>query len=216
MRKSNPLLRPANHRVDGLSIPSQEGTGSIVSIRTQAGAARVQVCLGRRVASLVFVAAVVVELAALALVPATAGAASNPVTAYVTNFSSGTVTPIDLATNIPGSPIPAGFHPSGIAVTPDAKTAYVTNQDSGTVTPIDLLTNTPGNPIPVGSVPLGVAITPDGTTAYVTSYGSDTVTPISVATNTPGSPIPVDRVPIGIAITPDGKTAYVTTMATAR
>jgi hypothetical protein len=58
----------------------------------------------RRVASLagavlVFVAAVVVELTAL--VPATASAARNPVTAYVTADSSGTVTPINLVTTPP-------------------------------------------------------------------------------------------------------------------
>lgn len=55
-------------------------------------------------AVLVFVAAVVVELTAL--VAATASAARNPVTADVTADSGGTVTPINLVTNTPGTPIP--------------------------------------------------------------------------------------------------------------
>jgi YVTN family beta-propeller protein len=80
-------------------------------------------------------------------------------TAYVTNEDSGTVTPIAVATNTPGRPIPVGTYPAGIAITPDESTAYVTNQASGTVTPIAVGTNTPGSPIPVGSGPFGIAIT---------------------------------------------------------
>jgi YVTN family beta-propeller protein len=43
--------------------------------------------------------------------------------AYVTNASSDTVTPIDLATNAPGAPIPVGDAPAGIAITPPAPPA---------------------------------------------------------------------------------------------
>ena len=39
-------------------------------------------------------------------------------TAYVTNFLSSNVTPIDVATNTAGTPIPVGDDPSGIAITP--------------------------------------------------------------------------------------------------
>jgi hypothetical protein len=64
------------------------------SIRPPPDTASAQVSLARSVASLVvaalvFLAAVVVELAALALVSAIASAAPNPVTAYVTNTNSG-------------------------------------------------------------------------------------------------------------------------------
>ncbi|MGH3787961.1 MAG: hypothetical protein ACRDRG_15735 [Pseudonocardiaceae bacterium] len=37
------------------------------------------------------------------------------------------MTPIDLATNTPGTPIPVGSRPFGVAVTPDGTTAYVDN-----------------------------------------------------------------------------------------
>ena len=66
-----------------------------------------------------------------------------------------------MATNTPGTAIPVGDTPLGVAVTPDGATAYVTNAGSDTVTPIDVATNTPGTPIPVGDGPLGVAVTPD-------------------------------------------------------
>ena len=145
-------------------------------------------------------------------------------TAFVTNQFSGTVTPISVATNTPGAPIPvgagtcgAGYCPTGIAITPDGATAYVTMAGAGTtVVPIDLATNTAGTPIPLplGLHPWAIAIAPNGARAYVTAsdflLDFHTVTPIDVATNTPGSPIPVGPSPNGIAVTPDSTTAYVT------
>ncbi len=161
-----------------------------------------------------------VALAACLLVGAARAAPSDtvsglsPVTAYVTDGGH-LVTPIDLATNTPGTPIPVGDRPVGIAITPDGKTAYVASAFC-CVTPISIATNTPGTPIFISGIgmhgPVAVAITPDGKTAYVASSAS--VTPVDVATNTPGIPIRIDRDPRGIAITPDGKTAYVTTEGT--
>ncbi len=164
-----------------------------------------------------------VALAACLLVGAARAAPTDtvsglsPVTAYVTNSGDGTVTPIAVATNTPGTPVPVGRGPFAVAITPDGATAYVTNVDDGTVTPITLATNTPGTPIAVGSDPAGIAITPDGKTAYVSNQcgsdptcGSDgSVTPITLATNTPGTPIALGGQSAGIAITPDGKTVYV-------
>jgi DNA-binding beta-propeller fold protein YncE len=59
--------------------------------------------------------------------PASRAASVSPGTAYVTNFSSGTVTPIATATNAAGPPIAAGVNPYVITITPDGKTAYVAN-----------------------------------------------------------------------------------------
>lgn len=110
-------------------------------------------------------------------------------TAYVTDFGSDTVTPINLRTNTPGAPITAGNQPYGIAITPNGKTAYVTNFGDGTVTPINLRNDIPGAPIRVGNNPQGIAITPDGKTAYVANSGDNTVTPIRlpVAIHSPNS-----------------------------
>src|SRR5262249_40189889 len=71
-------------------------------------------------------------------------------TVYVTNefLTNGTVTPITVATNTPGIPIPAGNSPEAIAITPDGTTAYVTNRDDATATPITLATATPSTPLP--------------------------------------------------------------------
>jgi YVTN family beta-propeller protein len=144
--------------------------------------------------------------------PAHAAAPADP-TVYVANGNSHDVTPIDVATNTAGAPIPVGLAPEGVqavAITPDGTTAYVANATSDTVTPIDLTTNTPGTPIPIGDSPQGVAITPDGTTAYVVTTSDHSVTPIDLSTNMPGTAIVVGNFPVGVAITPDGTTAYVT------
>jgi YVTN family beta-propeller protein len=138
----------------------------------------------------------------LTLLAGLATAARAPITAYVTNSGSNSVTPIDLATNTPGAQIKAGRFPGWVAITPDGKTAYVTDLESDSVTPIDLATNTPGAEIKVGVFPEGIAITPDGKTAYVANVLSDSVIPIDLATNKPGTEIEVNEFPIGIAITP--------------
>ena len=47
-------------------------------------------------------------------------------TAYVGNYGSGTLTPVDAATNIAGAALPIN-DPSAIAITPDGSTAWVAN-----------------------------------------------------------------------------------------
>jgi YVTN family beta-propeller protein len=131
-------------------------------------------------------------------------------TAWVTNYSAGTVTPVDLGAVGTGAPITVGTNPWGIAITPDGRKAYVANQGAASVTAIDLTGRAAVATIPVGNSPKAVAITPDGRKAYVTNNVTlGTVTPIDVATDTPGTPISVGDSPDAIAIAPDGKTAYV-------
>ncbi|HEV3046733.1 MAG TPA: beta-propeller fold lactonase family protein, partial [Solirubrobacteraceae bacterium] len=120
-------------------------------------------------------------LAVGSLVPLAGGLAAvaaeaSPMTAYVAN-AGGSVTPIEVATNKPGSEIKVGTEPVAVAVPPDGKTAYVTNYGSESVTPIEVATNKPGSEIKVGSFPKAIAITPDGKTAYVVNEQGDSVTP---------------------------------------
>jgi alpha-galactosidase len=112
-------------------------------------------------------------------------------------------------TLLPGSAIPVGSDPSGVAVTPDGKYVYVTSHGSGNVDVIDTATNTVVATVPVGAGPYGIAITPDGKYAYVADNGSGNVDVIDTATNTVVATVPVGAGPYGIAITADGKTAYV-------
>ena len=131
-------------------------------------------------------------------------------TVFVVNNGDDTVTPISLASNTAGTPIPAGNGADAIAIAPGGARAYVVDVTSSSVTPINTKNDTAGTPIPVGEDPFAIAITPNGATAYVVNNGDNTVTPINTATNAAGTPIPVGSFPDSIAITPDGSTAYVT------
>ena len=108
--------------------------------------------------------------------------------ALVANSSSGSVTPVSLATGKTGRPITVGADPVAIAVARQRHTAYVVNHGSNTVTPIDTSTLKAGRPIRVGADPTAIAVTPSGHRAYVVNSGSNTVTPIDTRTSKPGPP----------------------------
>jgi YVTN family beta-propeller protein len=108
----------------------------------------------RLAAAAITCTAILVPTAALAAAgsAATAGAPASgarpacPVTAYVVNTGSDTVTPINIATGKAGKAIKVGSAPDAIVVTPDGKTAYVANSGSDTVTPINAATGKAGRP----------------------------------------------------------------------
>lgn len=148
-------------------------------------------------------------------------------TAYVANYTSNSVTPIDLTTGKPLPSIPAGPGPAAIAISTQLDRAYVTDDGTSTglghtVTPIDLKTLKAMAPIRVGDGPQGIAVMPGGKYAYVADAGAiisgqagpvgHTVTPIDLVTGTAGKPITVGNGPTGIAVTPDGSTVYVTNL----
>jgi YVTN family beta-propeller protein len=145
---------------------------------------------------------------AIARFLASAARARQPI-AWVANYGSASVSPVNLATRKAGPAIAVGSGPRAIVATPNGKTIYVANSFAGTVTPIDARTGQAARPIRVGTAPWALAMTPDGKTLYVANSGSGTVTPIATATNRPGRPIPVGRDPRAIAMAPDGSTAYV-------
>jgi YVTN family beta-propeller protein len=90
--------------------------------------------------------------------------APSGTTAYVANWTSGTVTPIATAANTAGSPIKVGAEPATIAITPDSGTAYVVlaagGADWGGVVPVDTATLTAQKLINIGGQPGGIVISP--------------------------------------------------------
>ena len=133
-------------------------------------------------------------------------------TAYVVNYGSNNVTPINTATNTtePNIVLPSGAEsPFGIAITPDGTTAYIANFTSNNLTPVDTASGTAGNNIalPAGAEsPYAIAITPNGEEAYVADFTSNNLTSIDLATGAgvniaalSGSLLEAQR----IAITPD-------------
>jgi YVTN family beta-propeller protein len=128
-------------------------------------------------------------------------------TAYVSNYTDNTVTPVDTTTDTAGPPIPVGSGPDGMTVA--GGDLFVANNNSNNVTVIDTTTNAVIKTIPVGSVAADVAATPDGKTVWVSNFGSGTVQPIDVATLTAGTAVTVGSQPERLAVSPDGSQLWV-------
>src|SRR5205807_1111940 len=62
-------------------------------------------------------------------------------TAYVANFTDGSLTPIDVETNVAGPPIAIGAGPNDVIISPDGRRAYTANQNSNNVSVIDTVAN---------------------------------------------------------------------------
>ena len=155
--------------------------------------------------------------------------------AYVTNFSSGTVSVIDTASNTEIATVPVGVNPIGVAVHPSGAWVYVANSGLDPVLPnhvisvISTATNTVVTKVDLAAVseanvPFGIAIHPNGNKVYVTNQQGDSVSVIAVDTTTVPpthavvdtdpmqtgkNPIPVGDMPQGIAVHPDGSKVYV-------
>ena len=142
--------------------------------------------------------------------------------AWVVNQSlrsakTGSVTPIDTATNTVIKNIPVSRNALTVAITPDSKTAYVALNAAGLggrglVIPVSTSTYQVGAPIKIASIlPATMLIAPNGKTLYVGDWDGGTVTPIRTATNTVGRPIKTGPIPftVTMAITPNSKTLYV-------
>jgi DNA-binding beta-propeller fold protein YncE len=74
----------------------------------------------------------------------------------VLNSAGNSVTPIHIATNTAGAPIPVPPQAFTLAVTPNGRTLYVT-AGPDVLVPIRVSTNHPGNPIVVGVQPSAIA-----------------------------------------------------------
>lgn len=136
-------------------------------------------------------------------------------TAYVVEYKTDTLVPINLSTFTTGTPITisSGEDLNQIAISPNGEMLYAVNYDTDTLIPVNLTTGAVGTPIPAGADPEGIAIAPNGATGYVADSGNgstDTgeVIPINLATNTPGTPIPVPEATFD-SVTPNGSTLYV-------
>ncbi|WP_165845325.1 GH92 family glycosyl hydrolase [Streptacidiphilus pinicola] len=128
-------------------------------------------------------------------------------TAYVTNYSDNTVTPVDTRTHNAGPAIPVGSGPDGMTVA--GGDLFVANNNSNNVTVIDTTTNAVRGTVPVGNVAADLSATPDGKTVWVSNYGDGTVQPIDVATLVAGAPVTVGSQAERLAVSPDGKQLWV-------
>ncbi|MEU6663360.1 beta-propeller fold lactonase family protein [Streptomyces sp. NPDC046821] len=129
--------------------------------------------------------------------------------AFVANYSSNSVSAVDVSTGKLLADIQVGSAPGTIAVSPDHTRAFVANQGSNTVSVIDVAADAVVSTIPVGKTPAGLAVSPDNKTLWVSAYGDNAVQPVDIATGKPGAEIGVGSGPENLALTPDGSTLYV-------
>ena len=138
-------------------------------------------------------------------------------TAYVTNRSSNSVSPVDLSARSVGEPIAVGGYPLDLAMAPDGSRLVVTNSGTSSVTVISLGSAPPvTSTIPVDGLPFGVAITPDGKKAYVSlQMPANTVVPLTFGVGvsaTTGTAITGFAAALGVVASPDqGPTARIRT-----
>lgn len=129
--------------------------------------------------------------------------------AYVSNRGSGSVSVIDLSSNMTTTTIPVRDDPEAAATTPDGKTVLISHLDPDHISVIDVASKSVTDTVPVGDRPTAIAVRPDGSTAYVANANSDDVSVIDLSSNTVVTAIDVGDNPQGVAVTPDGGTVYV-------
>ncbi|WP_051966389.1 GH92 family glycosyl hydrolase [Kitasatospora mediocidica] len=128
-------------------------------------------------------------------------------TAYVSNYSDNTVTPVDTRTRNAGPPIAVGSGPDGM--TTASGQLFVANNNSNDVTVVDLTTDAVTATVKVGSTAADAAPTPDGKTVWVSDFGDGTVQPIDTATLTAGPPVKVGGQPERLRVRPGGGELWV-------
>nr|BFE55876.1 hypothetical protein GCM10020063_004020 [Dactylosporangium thailandense] len=120
--------------------------------------------------------------------------------AYVTGWTSGTVSVIDTAANAVTATVAVGTRPYDVALTPDGRRAYVTNWGTSSVSVLDTAANTVSATVTGIAHPYGVDVTPDGAKAYVTAGDTTgTVTAIDTATGTASTAATLGHGVLGIA-----------------
>jgi YVTN family beta-propeller protein len=81
--------------------------------------------------------------------------------AFAVEVFPGSLTPIDLAANSAGAPIPVANFPEDVAILPDGTYAFITASGSGKLLPFNTATSTLGTPFNIGENPGAIAIVPN-------------------------------------------------------
>lgn len=114
-----------------------------------------------------------------------ASAACAPAAAYVTEWFSGELSKVDLATG-QVTVIAAGlFTPNkGLALDPSGQTAYLTQSARGEVSAVDLAAGAVRTVVSGLIFPIGLTLNRAGTTAFVTDAGTGALSAIDLASRT--------------------------------
>lgn len=147
-----------------------------------------------------------------------ANTASNNVTAYSVNGTSGFLTAIS------GSPYTAGTSPMTAVINPAGPWLYVGNRDAGTISgwlvnSTGVLTSLAGSPYTAPGSPTQLLVDASGSFLFAADSRNHTVIVYSVSalgvlTQVAGSPFAVSGAPTSMALSPTDQYLYVTTNGT--
>jgi YVTN family beta-propeller protein len=128
-------------------------------------------------------------------------------------WGSGTLSVVDTATNfIVGDPIPLGWYPSTVEVSPNGRYVYVANFWDFTLSIIDTATNTTvGTRVPVGGLTQDLAFNADGSQLYIvdSEHSNGGVKVLDTATNTVVGSIDIGAYSARAVRSPDGSRLYI-------
>jgi hypothetical protein len=129
--------------------------------------------------------------------------------AYVISPGSHEITPIDLLTNMQGTPIQLDQPPHRMAVSPDGQMAYVIHEGSNQISCIKLASGQCGSLIFLEDVPTHIATAADGKTLFVTYQESNQLVPIDLESLTAKSSVFLPDLPHISAITLQDSKTYI-------
>lgn len=121
----------------------------------------------------------------------------------------GTLSVIDLLSNLPVGTVKVGVYPVGVAVSPDETQVYVGNLGTSTVSVVDAVRNVETAVIEVGVQPNGIAVNHTGSLLFVANTGSNTLSVIDTATRKVTATIPVGSQPHAVAVNRADSRVYV-------
>ena len=147
--------------------------------------------------------------------PVTANVTVTPVSppqgnAYIADYTSKTVSVINIATNQVTDTIHVGINPFGVAASPDGKRVYVGNTASPNISVINAITNQVIDTIIMAGNPFGIAVSLDNSRVYVANQNQNNITVINAVADTIIKTISLRHSPYGVAVSPDGSKVYVT------
>jgi DNA-binding beta-propeller fold protein YncE len=125
------------------------------------------------------------------------------------NNRPGTLTPVDVATRKPGTPITLGVEPAAWALTPNGESMVIGNESSSTASVVNLVSRTVVATVPLGVTPTGMDIDATGTTAWVASAPDHKLVPVDLVTNKAGTPVTLANAPGDLALPAAAGVAWV-------
>ncbi|MCB9601794.1 MAG: bifunctional YncE family protein/alkaline phosphatase family protein [Sandaracinus sp.] len=137
-------------------------------------------------------------------------------TAYVSLWSQGAVTSVEIGAGTAGTPIPVGKNPEGLALSADGSLLVVADSDSDSLSIVDTATRMrtrqlflQGETAPRGSSPSAGTFSPDGTRFYAVSAGENAIDVFATADWTRIGRVPTMWYPTDVRALDDGRLVVV-------